>query len=202
MKNIVITGGIGTGKSFVSAEIAAKLDIPHIDYDQAWHEELASNQGLKQAIIKRFGSVVTSGELQTEIDRRKLGRIVFSSKDIMKEYMETVSVYLKKMEAAIIEQNKGKAVIFEIPVSFNYVPMDSFPRKNTLFVGVFASRDTQIRRIVTRSRWKVTAQDAGARIDFQPEPSSYMHKCDICFWNEDKSPIDELVELVKAKRRR
>lgn len=200
MKSVIVTGGIGTGKSYVSGRLACELNAPLLNYDKEWHNQLSENQGLKQAIIKKFGDVVTFGDLHDEIDRKKLAQLVFSSPDIMQEYMDTISVYLKKMEEAITSDDMWKTSVFEIPVGFNCIPMDAFKRDDAIFVGVFASRETQIKRIVMRSKWKVTAQEAAKRIDFQPKPTIYMHLCDVCFWNEDDSNLRELVNIVKEKR--
>ena len=202
MKTVIITGGIGTGKSYVSQYLAEKLNAPMMNYDTAWHNFLKTNESLRREIIQRFGRIVATTFDGTEIDRKVLAQIVFSSKEIMSDYMALIAPYLREMEKPYTESSAWRNTIAEIPVGHNCVPMDCFLKKDVLFVGVFASRATQIRRIVTRSKWKVSAQEAERRIDFQPDPSSYMHRCDICFFNEDKSPIDELVDIVKTKRRR
>ena len=203
---IVVTGGIGSGKSYIADLLAEKLKATTVDFDKVWHDKLGTDE-LKNKIVTKFGSVVLDDiDVERQIDRKRLGQIVFSSPEIMSEYMALIAPDLKEMEKDIFEYHIGnshKYVILEIPVSFNYTPFESEYRKDALFVGVFASMATRIRRICMRSGQMIKDAEAERRIRFQPCPSQYMHLCDVAYWNDymnvrSDDEIDAKKSLVKT----
>lgn len=72
---IGLTGGIGTGKSTV-ARILAELGADVIHADAVGHEVYAPNTPGWQRVVDAFGDDIVAPD--GKIDRRKLGRIVFS----------------------------------------------------------------------------------------------------------------------------
>ena len=72
---IGLTGGIGTGKTEVS-RIVQELGAELINADQVGHEAYTPHSEAWQEVVKAFGDrVLAEGG---EIDRRKLGAIVFA----------------------------------------------------------------------------------------------------------------------------
>lgn len=72
---IGLTGNISTGKSTV-AHMLAELGAEAIDADQVTREVMRAGTSVHAAIVEAFGSqVLTAGG---EIDRRRLGEIVFA----------------------------------------------------------------------------------------------------------------------------
>ena len=78
---IGLTGGIGTGKTQVS-EILASLGAAVINADQVGHDAYLPNTKTWHDIVEAFGRGVLSES--GEIDRKKLGGIVFSDPDALK----------------------------------------------------------------------------------------------------------------------
>ena len=68
-----ITGGSGCGKT-TALQAAGDLGGLILDCDAVYHRLLACSPALLDAISSRFPGVVSDGRL----DRKKLGRIVFS----------------------------------------------------------------------------------------------------------------------------
>ena len=79
MKVIGLTGGIGSGKSTVS-QYLAELGAVIIDADKVGHEALTRSD-VKQEIAASFGREVFGPD--GEIDRKKLGPVVFSNPDAL-----------------------------------------------------------------------------------------------------------------------
>ncbi|MGH9405253.1 MAG: dephospho-CoA kinase [Terriglobia bacterium] len=73
-----LTGGIASGKSTVASYFAA-LGANVIDADQIGHELLRSPGAAFDEIVQHFGRQILG--LSGEIDRRRLGAIVFSNPD-------------------------------------------------------------------------------------------------------------------------
>lgn len=72
---IGLTGGIGSGKSVVT-QILRELGAEVIDADKVGHQAYMPNTEAWQAVVQAFGRDVL--QPNGEIDRRKLGGIVFS----------------------------------------------------------------------------------------------------------------------------
>ena len=70
-----LTGGVASGKSTV-ARMFEELGAKVIDADRIGHELLGSTQPPYKEIVRRFGKEVL--DASGEIDRRRLGAIVFS----------------------------------------------------------------------------------------------------------------------------
>jgi dephospho-CoA kinase len=72
---IGITGNIGTGKSAV-AGMLSELGAKVIDADEVAHEVMRSGTCVHARIVKAFGAEIVASD--GEIDRRRLGAIVFA----------------------------------------------------------------------------------------------------------------------------
>ena len=76
MRVIGLTGGIGTGKSFV-ARILEELGAVIVNADRLGHQAYKPNSETWHKVVTAFGPEVVGPK--GEIDRKRLGRIVFSS---------------------------------------------------------------------------------------------------------------------------
>jgi len=75
MIRVALTGGIGTGKTYVRRRLEA-MGVPTIDADQLAREALAPGTPGLGAVVARFGPHVLDGH--GHLDRRALAAIVFS----------------------------------------------------------------------------------------------------------------------------
>ena len=113
-----LTGGIASGKSTVSAYLAQNGALI-IDADLIARQVVAKkSSGLKQIVAKFGGEILTaSGEL----DRKKLGKLVFSNKDLLKALTDITgplirTEILREIEAA--KKAQVKLVVLDIPLLF------------------------------------------------------------------------------------
>ena len=87
MLTIGLTGGIGSGKSEV-AGILRELGAPVIDADLVGHETYRRGEPAWDQVVETFGSGVVGQD--GEIDRRRLGRIVFGDTGSLKRLTDIV----------------------------------------------------------------------------------------------------------------
>jgi dephospho-CoA kinase len=80
MKVIGLTGGIGSGKSTV-AGFMAELGAVVIDADKVGHEAFKPDTELWREVVAAFGTEVLKSN--GEIDRNKLGQIVFGNPKLL-----------------------------------------------------------------------------------------------------------------------
>jgi dephospho-CoA kinase len=116
MKVIGLTGGIGTGKSTVAAFLA-ELGATVIDVDKLWHEGLAADAGLRQEIVAAFGCGILIPE--QEIDRPKLGAIVFGSPEALARLNNIMHPWVYRAVRIKLKdyRRRGvKVVVLELPL--------------------------------------------------------------------------------------
>jgi dephospho-CoA kinase len=111
---LVVTGGIGAGKS-TAARILADLGATVIDADRIGHQLLAGSSF--EALARRWPSVVVDGR----IDRSRLAEIVFSDESELRE-LEAITHPVIRGEIArrVAEAPGDRPVVVEISVP---VPM-------------------------------------------------------------------------------
>ena len=116
MKFIAITGGIGTGKSTVTKFIREKGYIT-IDADEVGHEALKEKE-IKMLVSKEFGIPL---DKNGEINRKKLGKIVFADRKKLNQlnsilHPQIVKMILDKLHSLsnIEEVFVEAAVLFEM----------------------------------------------------------------------------------------
>jgi len=97
---IGITGGIASGKSVV-ADFFLHKNVPVINADRIGHEILR-NEKIKDKLITCFGDSISENG---EIDRKKLGKIVFHNKNKLHELNVIVHPMLIKEILTRIDNN-------------------------------------------------------------------------------------------------
>ena len=107
MKVIGLTGGIGSGKSTVAAFLA-ELGAVVIDADMVGHEALSSCSGAWQQVVAAFGRQILSPD--GEIDRSRLGGIVFASPGALSKLNGIMQPPIGKMVTARLKQYRQQGV--------------------------------------------------------------------------------------------
>ena len=109
MKLIGITGKTGTGKSTIATILAQKLDGQYVDIDKIGHQATSD-----PIIIKKICNVFGNELLDNagNIDRKKLGNIVFSNSDKMQMLTDITWEYMEQELDKILLQ-KQQCFIFD-----------------------------------------------------------------------------------------
>lgn len=114
---IGLTGGIGSGKS-EAARILERLGASVVSADLAGHEAYRAGTKAWQSIVQAFGNGVVGSN--GEIDRKRLGAIVFSDPAQLRRLNEIVWPEIRRILKARLDAEKraGKAsaVIVEAAV--------------------------------------------------------------------------------------
>ena len=113
---IGLIGGIGSGKSSVSA-IRHSLGVEIIDADKVGHEAYTPNSEGWKKVISVFGQDIVGPE--NEIDRKKLGGIVFSDPSEMEKLNKLMHPIIHNLveEKIKLLSNQGvKVVVLEAAI--------------------------------------------------------------------------------------
>jgi dephospho-CoA kinase len=100
MLTIGLTGGIGTGKSVV-ANLLVQQGASIIDADRLGHEAYTPHSEAWEAVVAAFGTDILTSE--GEIDRRKLGGIVFADET----QLERLNGIMHPLMARMVEDRKA-----------------------------------------------------------------------------------------------
>lgn len=110
---VVITGGIGTGKS-TAVSIIKKLGFHVLDSDKIVHEGYTRGSELYQKVVGEFGTEILNE--QKDIDRQKLGKIVFNNEESLKKLNKTVHVYVIEALMDGVKKSESQVVFLDIPL--------------------------------------------------------------------------------------
>ncbi|MDM7999148.1 MAG: dephospho-CoA kinase [Dehalococcoidia bacterium] len=116
MRVIGLTGGICSGKSTI-AQFLARMGAAVISADEIGHEAYRPHGETWQQVVDAFGKeILTDGE---EIDRKKLGEIVFRDPEALKRLNSIMHPGMHRMAQRRIEELRrdgAAVVVLEAPL--------------------------------------------------------------------------------------
>ena len=107
MKIIGLTGGIGSGKS-TAAQILAEFGAKVIDADKVAHEVFNPGTEGLQKVVETFGEGVLNSN--GEIDRKKLGEIVFNNPTALATLNEIIHPRAYELTKSRLEEFRKQGV--------------------------------------------------------------------------------------------
>jgi dephospho-CoA kinase len=107
MKVIGLTGGIGSGKSTVAVYLAA-LGAKIIDLDKVGHEVIRLGEPAYERVVREFGRGILGDS--GEIDRQKLGSIVFINPQALMRLNHIVHPGIDKIVKDSVEAYRRQGV--------------------------------------------------------------------------------------------
>ncbi|MBQ7986378.1 MAG: dephospho-CoA kinase [Clostridia bacterium] len=184
-KLVGITGGSGCGKSHLSQRLR-EHGIPVIDCDLVSREIMAKDTPCAKEVVECFGdSFLENGE----INRKKLGKIVFSDSEKLKKLNEITHKYIltdiynkmEKEESDVVCADG--ATLIESGISCD------------MMVGILADKEIRKKRIMERDG--LSDEDAALRIGAQKDDDFYIKNCDFVIYNnEGNIDIDEFIKKI------
>lgn len=197
---IGLTGGIGTGKSEVS-RLLEGLGAVIIDADKVGHEAYLPHSEAWQEIVKTFGAEVL--QPNEEIDRKKLGGLVFNDPKAMEKLNAIMHPKMYKMIEERIQRLKresAKDIVVEAAI---LIEAHWTPLVDEVWVTVSPEEEV-IRRI--QSRNNLSADAIRSRIRSQMPQEERVRYAGAVIENDgDLSGLRERVETLwksRMKKRR
>ncbi|HHV73965.1 MAG TPA: dephospho-CoA kinase [Thermoanaerobacterium sp.] len=192
MKVIGLTGGIASGKSTVSS-ILKRLGAVIIDADVVSREIMIKGTDTYNILVSVFGREILRKD--GEIDRRKLGNLVFADKEKLNKLNEITHPEIIKRIKDIIEEErkkgKEKAIVLDAAL---LIEMKLFNMVDEVWL-VVVDKKTQIRRLMKRDN--LSYKDALNRIKSQMSIEDKMKYADFIINNcKDFNAIKRQVELL------
>lgn len=191
LKVLGLTGGAGTGKSTVTAfleELGAKV----ISADAISRQISQIGCEAYDDILSAFGTEILTED--KDIDRRKLGEIVFNDKAKLAELNSITHKHIANKICCEIEKAKGNAGYKAIVVDAALPLKHGFLDVCDVIWVVAADESLRIERLVARSNY--TRDKALSIIKAQMSEHDYKRLADTVI--DNNSDIDDLKNRVKV----
>ena len=181
------TGGIGSGKSYVSAIIREKFGIPVYDCDKEAKRLTASDAEIRRKLIQLVGPETFNGE---ELVRQHLADFLFESKEnarkvnaiIHPAVLRDFKQWARKQQQPIVAMES--AILFE----------SGFNKSVDRVLFVDAPEEVRLRRAMQRD--SATEQQISARMKMQ-QPELHRQQADYVVHNSSDDDTRLLVQLTE-----
>lgn len=173
---IGITGGTGGGKTTALRVLAAKGALV-LDCDEIYHELTVQSETMRAELIDRFGDVYDG----TELNRKKLGGIVFGDADALAALNGITHKYVaEELDRRLTEFARSGGTLAAIDA----IELLRIPHaKHTLVnVAVSAPVEDRVKRLMLREG--ISEDYARKRIAAQKSDAYFEENCDAVLHND------------------
>ncbi len=183
---IGLTGNIGTGKSVVR-QIMQDFGAVGIDADALTHRVISRSGPAYQRLVEEFGRWIL--EPDGEINRGRLGKIVFNSPEALKILEGIVHPYVIQGVKLLISKSTKRVIVVE---AIKLLETELRTLCDTIWVTVVTEKVQVQRLMATRG---LSETEALARINAQPSQQDKITAADVVISND--GTVKELWLQVK-----
>ena len=199
MKIIGITGGIGSGKSTISNYLTKK-GFKIIDADKIAKNLLDIGEEAYFKAVEYFGTEILNPD--KTVDRKKLGSIIFASREKRKILNEITHDLVKKRVLSEIAANEAtqKVIFLDVPLMFE-VGMDELCEEVWLVVA-----DERVKILRLQKRDEITKDEIIAKFRSQMPDEEKIKRADFVIDNSGNEEalylqLDKLLKKYEKKDR-
>jgi dephospho-CoA kinase len=187
VRTIGLTGGIGSGKSTVSALLAAKGAVI-IDADAITREVQQPGTEVFQAMVERFGPGIVAAD--GTLDRPAVAEIVFNDPEALKELNGIVhpAVGAETTRRILEQAETDNLVVLDIPLLVE----NAGKREMAGIVVVDVDPEVALQRLVEHRGF--SEEDARARMSRQATREERLAKADLVI--DNSGTPEDLARLV------
>ena len=185
---IGLTGNIATGKSVVR-RMLEHLGAYTIDADALAHRAIGKGAPGHAPVVRAFGSWIL--DERGEIDRQRLGRLVFSNSEALARLEEIVHPLVRQAADILIQRSVQKVVVLE---AIKLLESPLRERCNTVWV-TYAPAKIQLERLMRKRGF--SREEALRRIESQAGQRGKLAAADVVIRNAGS--YEELWKQVLAE---
>jgi dephospho-CoA kinase len=191
MKKIGITGGIGSGKSFV-ANIIEKMGYP-VYYSDLRSKELTNTHPIiRQGLIELVGENVY---FEGELDKKILASAIFSNEEMRLKVNQLIHPIVRQDFEDWAKAQTSDLIFNEAVILFETGAYRNFDAT----VLIYAPIELRLKRVLKRDI--ITKEEVLARINNQMSDEEKLKMTPYSILNDGESPllkqIEEIIESLK-----
>lgn len=188
MKRIGITGGIGSGKSFVSS-IFLKYNFKSFNSDFEAKNIINNNNEIKNQIIEKFGVFSYNNDT---LNSEYISNIIFKDNKKLSQINKIVHPKVYDSYREFIIKNKNFNTVFESALLFDY---ENF-KNNDYNILITCPENLRIERIMARGN--LSYDDIKRIINSQIDYDKKKHIADFCIENiESQTTRKQVTEIIE-----
>ena len=189
MKNIGLTGGIGSGKTTVST-LLINNGIPVYDSDSRAKFIMNNSFEIKKKIINYFGKESYKDDF---LNKKHISQLVFNDKIALNEINSIVHPFVEKDFIKWRKMNFYKYVIYESAIVFE----SGSYKNNDYNILVTSNVNERIKRVINRD--KLNKKDVIMRMNNQWEDDKKILLADYIIKNDSISKINQrVIDLINT----
>jgi dephospho-CoA kinase len=196
MRRIALTGGIGTGKSYVTGRLR-EAGVPVVDADVLARSAVARGTPGLAAVVERFGAEVLTAE--GNLNRPRLGQVVFGDDAARRDLEAIVHPFVRRGIAEFFEglPPDTSFAVADIPLLYE----THQDRRFDVVVVVACAPAVQIERVMRRDA--LSRDDAERRLAAQLPIEEKVRRADYVIrtdgrFVETDAQIARLLESLRA----
>ena len=185
-KVIGVTGKSGSGKTTFALALSQELNYKYVDVDKIGHQA-SSNPDILKKLCEKFGKEILDKD--GNLDRKKLGDIVFSEKEKMQQLTDLTWDYMKDVLNKLLEQHD------KIILDWCLLPITEYWDKCDIKILVIADDVERKNKILQRDKIseEYLNKREAASVDYLKYSFDYIFENDY----KEKS-MKEMIEKIKA----
>ena len=142
MRKVAITGGIGSGKSFISNKFT-ELGVPIYNSDVRANIIINSNITVKELLIKNFGD---DSFIDGELNKKLISKIIFNNKSKLDLINSIVHPFVYQDYKSWLLIQNASYTIYESAIIYENDSIDKFDK----IIGVISDTELKISRLFER----------------------------------------------------
>ena len=142
MRKVAITGGIGSGKSFISNKFT-ELGVPIYNSDVRANIIINSNIAVKELLIKNFGD---DSFIDGELNKKLISKIIFNNKSKLDLINSIVHPFVYQDYKSWLLIQNASYTIYESAIIYENNSMHKFDK----IIGVISDNKLKISRLLKR----------------------------------------------------
>lgn len=200
MLRVGLTGGIASGKSTVCNRLA-EHGFKVIDADRVAHGLIRKGQPCFQPVVAAFGTPILDAD--GEIDRSRLGEVVFHDADRLQELNALVHPEVIRRILEQLDRLEGSHPPPKVVVDASLMIESGFHKRFKHLIVVSCSINQQVERLMARNR--LSRAQALQRIGLQWPLQAKLSLATVVIDNsgtlqQTRRQVDRLLETLEAEK--
>lgn len=195
MKIIAITGGIGSGKSYVANIMSLYFNVLHINTDEMARKQMMKGRESYNRVVEAFlDKIPDLLDENEEINRPVLSKYVFSNPDELKKLDDLTHPVVIDAIKEIIQEEKQRDFYEVVLIESALVYESGIDNICDEVWYVYAPVETRVKRLTDSrgySREKIDSVLSG-----QMDEQEFLKKCDKVIKNGDDSTVTDLIRQI------